>query len=83
MLFTLCCQNDSALGDLVVINSVEELDAIIVSCRNNEFETQEEIENNLIGEWKVIFEGTEYESLKFKIIDEIIPGMERNYKSVC
>ena len=39
--------------------------------------------DNLIGEWKVIFEGTEYESLKFKIIDEIIPGMERNYKSVC
>ena len=39
--------------------------------------------DSLIGEWKVIFEGTEYESLKFKILDEIIPGMERNYQSVC
>ena len=39
--------------------------------------------DSLIGEWKVIFEGTEYESLKFKILNEIIPGMERNYQSVC
>ena len=34
-------------------------------------------EDELIGDWKVIFEGTNYESLKFKIIDKIVPGYEK------
>ena len=37
----------------------------------------------LIGDWEVIFEGTPVKSLKFKVSDEIIPGMERSYEPVC
>jgi hypothetical protein len=37
----------------------------------------------LIGDWEVIFEGTPVKSLKFKVIDKIIPGMENLYDPVC
>mgnify|MGYP003985309589 FL=1 len=37
----------------------------------------------LTGDWKLIFEGTNFESLKFKVTDQIIPGMERRYEPVC
>jgi len=30
--------------------------------------------SQLIGDWKVIFEGTNYPALEFKIIDRILPG---------
>ena len=39
--------------------------------------------DKLIGDWIVIFEGTNFESLKFKLKDQIIPGMEKNYEPVC
>ena len=39
--------------------------------------------DKLIGDWIVIFEGTNFESLKFKLKDQIIPGMERMYEPVC
>ena len=39
--------------------------------------------DKLIGDWIVIFEGTNFESLKFKVKDQIIPGMEKNYEPVC
>ena len=39
--------------------------------------------DSLIGEWKVIFEGTDFESLKFKVKNQIIPGMENQYEPVC
>ena len=37
----------------------------------------------LIGEWKVVFRGTEYSNLEFKVSDEILPGEEESYKPVC
>jgi hypothetical protein len=49
--------------------------------------------DSLIGEWELIFEGinseginfdkTNVDSLKFKIINQIVPGMEKNYEPVC
>jgi len=35
----------------------------------------------LIGNWKVIFEGTNYPSLEFKVIDRILPGEVYRYGS--
>jgi len=37
----------------------------------------------LIGNWELIFDETVYESLKFKVKNQIIPGMEKQYKPVC
>ena len=37
----------------------------------------------LTGDWQLVFEGTNYESLKFEVLNQILPGMERNYKPVC
>ena len=37
----------------------------------------------LIGDWKVIFQGTEYSDLKFKVTKEIIPGYEERYEPIC
>ena len=37
----------------------------------------------LIGNWELRFEGTNYESIKFKVLDEILPGSEKNYEPVC
>ena len=39
--------------------------------------------DKLIGNWELIFEGTNYESIKFKVLDQILPGMERNFERVC
>ena len=39
--------------------------------------------DQLIGNWELIFEGTNYESIKFKILDKILPGSERLYERVC
>ena len=39
--------------------------------------------DDLIGNWKVVFQGTEYSDLKFKVTEEIIPGNEKRYESVC
>ena len=37
----------------------------------------------LVGDWELIFEGTNFESLKFKVTDQIIPGMEKRYEPIC
>ncbi len=38
----------------------------------------------LIGNWTVVFQGTDYPNLKFEIIDLIVPGDEEGYnKIVC
>ena len=37
----------------------------------------------LIGDWSLIFTGTDYNELKFKIIDAIIPGSEQYFQDVC
>ena len=39
--------------------------------------------DELIGNWKVIFQGTEYSDLKFKVTKEIIPGYEERYEPIC
>ena len=39
--------------------------------------------DKLIGDWQVIFSGTNYENLEFKIIKQIIPGMEKRFEPVC
>ena len=39
--------------------------------------------DQLIGDWELIFEGTNYESIKFKVLDKIIPGHERQYVPQC
>ena len=37
----------------------------------------------MIGDWKLFFSGTNFESLKFKVIDRIIPGVEYQFEPVC
>ena len=38
--------------------------------------------DELIGEWIVVFQGTDYPDLKFKVIAEIIPGYEYRYETI-
>ena len=37
----------------------------------------------LIGNWKVIFEGTNYPDLEFEVIDKILPGKYPRFDNVC
>ena len=39
--------------------------------------------DDLVGEWTVVFRGTDYPNLKFKITDDILPGQEESYQTVC
>ncbi len=39
--------------------------------------------DDLIGDWTVVFRGTDYPNLKFKIINKILPGDEESYVPVC
>jgi len=39
--------------------------------------------DDIVGDWTVVFRGTDYENLEFKIINQILPGDEVNYKPVC
>ena len=39
--------------------------------------------DDLIGEWVVVFRGTDYPNLKFKITNEILPGEESTYVPLC
>ena len=39
--------------------------------------------DDFVGEWVVVFKGTNYESLKFKITEGILPGEEEDYQPVC
>ncbi len=40
--------------------------------------------NDLIGDWTVVFQGTNYENLHFEIVDQILPGIEEEYQQkVC
>jgi len=39
--------------------------------------------DDITGDWTVVFRGTDYANLKFKITDQILPGEEDSYKSVC
>ncbi|AFS81963.1 hypothetical protein [Candidatus Nitrosopumilus sediminis] len=39
--------------------------------------------DDLVGDWTVVFRGTNYENLKFRITDKILPGDEDSYEPVC
>ncbi len=39
--------------------------------------------DDFVGEWRVVFRGTEYADLTFKITEDILPGDESSYESVC
>ena len=39
--------------------------------------------DQLIGNWELRFEGTNYDNIKFKVLDRILPGSERLYEPVC
>ncbi len=39
--------------------------------------------DDFIGDWRVVFRGTDYSNLEFKITEDILPGDEENYKAVC
>lgn len=38
---------------------------------------------DFIGEWRVVFRGTDYQNLEFRINEKILPGDEENFKPVC
>ncbi|MDH3312861.1 MAG: hypothetical protein OEM28_06900 [Nitrosopumilus sp.] len=39
--------------------------------------------DDLIGDWRVVFRGTNYTNLEFKITEDILPGEEESYQPVC
>lgn len=39
--------------------------------------------SDIIGEWTIIFQGTEYQPLKFRILNETIPSEIGNFQQVC
>ena len=39
--------------------------------------------DDLIGDWRVVFRGTDYPNLEFRITEQIIPGDEEHYEPVC
>lgn len=38
---------------------------------------------DFIGDWRVVFRGTDYPNLEFKITEDVLPGEEDSYESVC
>ena len=39
--------------------------------------------DELIGKWAAVFQGTNYETIQFEIIDKFIPGDEEDYEDAC
>ena len=39
--------------------------------------------DDLVGDWRVVFRGTNYENLEFTVTEEILPGDEEYYEPVC
>ena len=39
--------------------------------------------DELVGNWKVVFQGTKHLDLKFKVVEEILPGNEKRYDPIC
>jgi len=39
--------------------------------------------DQLVGNWKVTFEGIDTEIIKFKVLDRVMPAYERQYEPVC
>lgn len=39
--------------------------------------------DDFIGDWRVVFRGTDYPNLEFEITEDILPGDEKNFEPVC
>ena len=39
--------------------------------------------DDFVGNWRVVFRGTDYPDLQFRITEDILPGDEENYEPVC
>jgi hypothetical protein len=39
--------------------------------------------DDVLGEWIVVFQGTQYKNLNFEIINQILPGEENDYVPIC
>jgi len=39
--------------------------------------------DDFIGEWRVVFRGTDYSNLEFRITEQILPGSESSFEPVC
>ncbi|QLH08040.1 hypothetical protein C5F50_11350 [Nitrosopumilus ureiphilus] len=39
--------------------------------------------DDFVGEWRVVFRGTDYPNLEFKITEDILTGDEEDYEPVC
>ncbi|MCH9657331.1 hypothetical protein K0U27_01325 [archaeon] len=39
--------------------------------------------DDFIGDWRVVFRGTDYPNLEFKITEQILPGAESSFEPVC
>ena len=39
--------------------------------------------DDFVGDWRVVFRGTDYPNLEFKIVEEYLPGEFEDYQPVC
>ena len=39
--------------------------------------------DDIIGDWIIVFQGTQYEPLKFRILNDTIPSEQGNFQRVC
>ena len=39
--------------------------------------------DDLVGDWEVMFEGVNLQSIQFKVMDKMIPGMDDSFEPVC
>jgi hypothetical protein len=39
--------------------------------------------DDIIGDWTIIFQGTQYEPLRFRILNETVPTEQGNFQKVC
>lgn len=39
--------------------------------------------DDIVGNWTVVFRGTDYPNLKFEITDQVLPGDESDFEPVC
>ena len=39
--------------------------------------------DDFVGDWRVVFRGTDYSNLEFKITEDILPGDDEDFEPVC
>jgi len=37
----------------------------------------------LVGNYQVVFDGTDYRSIEFKILNQYLPGTEKMFEPIC